>query len=301
MLDSRCLEALAAVIRLGSFERAAADLNLTQSAVSQRIKKLESQFGEPLLVRSKPVVATAAGDRVFQYVLNARLMERDLRVDNDDRRDAPFERVRLALNADSLATWFAAVPSLLFHRHNLLCDLSIDDETRTLDILKSGHVLASIGTRSEAIQGLTAYRLGALTYFPVANPEFIARFFPDGVNAAALKRAPAVIFGRHDELHHLYLERYFRLGPGDFPFHVVPSSEGFVVAARQGIAYALCAEPQVRHLLASGELVRLCPQSISRRLTLHRRQRGPDVLDAVVAEIRGVARETLQAHVERRR
>ncbi len=294
MLDSRCLEALAAVIRLGSFERAASDLGLTQSAVSQRIKRLESQFGEPLLVRSKPVAATAAGDRVFQYILNARLMERDLRVDTGDAAPLPFERVRLALNADSLATWFSDIPALLFRRHNLLADLVVDDETRTLDVLKSGHVLACIGTRADDVQGLKSYRLGALAYYPVASPEFVARFFPAGVTAAALKAAPAVIYGRHDELHHLYLEKHFGLGPGDFPCHVLPSSEGFVVAARQGIAYALCAEPQVRALIADGTLVRICPQGLSRRLVLHRRERGPRILDAVVAEILNAAREALQ-------
>ncbi len=291
MLDSRCLEALSAIIRLGSFERAAEDLGLTQSAVSQRIKRLESQFGEPLLVRSKPVVATAAGDRVFQYILNARLMERDLRI--DDGGACPFERLRIALNADSLATWFAAAPSVLFHRHGLLSDLVIDDETRTLEILKAGHALISIGTRADAIQGLRATRLGSLDYFPVASPDFVARFFPEGVTAEALRHAPAVIFGRHDELHHLYLERHFRIGAGDFPRHVLPSSEGFVVAARQGIAYALCAEPQVREAIARGELIRLDPRGLSRQLVLHRRDNTPRVLDAAVAEILALARRTL--------
>lgn len=296
MLDSRCLEALAAVIRLGSFERAAEDLGLTQSAVSQRIKRLESQFGEPLLVRSKPVTATAAGDRVFQYILNARLMERDLRVDTGDGKPEQFERIRIAVNADSLATWFADVPARLFRRFGLLSDLVLDDETRTLDTLRSGHVLLSVGTRTDLVQGLKSYRLGSLTYFPVASPEFAARFFPDGLTVAALKRAPAVIYGRHDELHHLFLEKHYRIGPGDFPHHVLPSSEGFVVAARQGIAYALCAEPQVRAPIAEGALLRISPHAVSRRLVLHRRERGPAILDAVVAEIRAAARDALSPH-----
>lgn len=299
MLDSRCLEALAAVIRLGSFDRAAEDLGLTQSAVSQRIKRLESQFGEPLLVRSKPVAATAAGDRVFQYILNARLMERDLRVDTGEGGEQ-FERIRISVNADSLATWFADVPARLFRSFGLLSDLVLDDETRTLDALKSGHVLISIGTRPDVVQGLKSHRLGALTYFPVASPVFIDRFFPDGVTVAALKRAPAVIYGRHDELHHLFLEKHYRIGPGDFPHHVLPSSEGFVVAARQGIAYALCAEPQVRAPIAEGALVRISPHAVSRRLVLHRRERGPAILDAVVAEIRAAAREALSPHAPER-
>jgi hypothetical protein len=66
-----------------------------------------------------------------------------------------------------------------------------------------------------------------------------------------------------------------------------------VVAARQGIAYALCAEPQVREAIARGELIRLDPRGLSRQLDLHRRDNAPRVLDAAVAEILALARRTL--------
>ena len=52
---------LAAVVASGSLDAAAAELQVTPSAVSQRLKTLESQLGRVLLVRSKPVQPTAAG------------------------------------------------------------------------------------------------------------------------------------------------------------------------------------------------------------------------------------------------
>ncbi len=63
MIDYKLLQASAEVIRHGSFEKAARDLGLTQSAISQRVKLLEDRLGQPLIIRSKPIAATDAGKR----------------------------------------------------------------------------------------------------------------------------------------------------------------------------------------------------------------------------------------------
>lgn len=60
-IDHAQLRALAAVIREGSFERAAQSLNVTASAVSQRVKALEDRVGRLLVKRSSPAVATTEG------------------------------------------------------------------------------------------------------------------------------------------------------------------------------------------------------------------------------------------------
>ena len=52
---------LAAVVDAGTFDAAAAELNLTPSAISQRVKQLEHRLGRVLVVRSKPVRVTEAG------------------------------------------------------------------------------------------------------------------------------------------------------------------------------------------------------------------------------------------------
>ena len=61
-MDYKLLKALAAVLDAGGFEKAAQHLNLTQSAVSQRIRLLEDQIGAILLTRTSPPVATEAGE-----------------------------------------------------------------------------------------------------------------------------------------------------------------------------------------------------------------------------------------------
>ena len=61
MLDYAALQALAAVLREGSFERAAQRLHVTPSAVSQRIKQLEERAGQVLVQRGSPCTGTEAG------------------------------------------------------------------------------------------------------------------------------------------------------------------------------------------------------------------------------------------------
>ena len=61
LLDPVALRTLAVAVRLGTFEAAARDLHVTPSAVSQRIKALETRIGRVLLHRVKPLEPTEAG------------------------------------------------------------------------------------------------------------------------------------------------------------------------------------------------------------------------------------------------
>ena len=60
-LDPVALRTLAVAVRLGTFEAAARELHVTPSAVSQRIKALETRIGRVLLHRVKPLEPTEAG------------------------------------------------------------------------------------------------------------------------------------------------------------------------------------------------------------------------------------------------
>jgi DNA-binding transcriptional LysR family regulator len=75
-MDVNQLEVLIAVAREQSFSRAAQTLHRTQPAVSQAIRRLETELGEPLFDRSsKDGTLTAAGRVLFEYaeqILNLR-------------------------------------------------------------------------------------------------------------------------------------------------------------------------------------------------------------------------------------
>src|SRR5215469_17623798 len=106
MLDYASLSALAAVVREGSFERAARALNVTPSAISQRVKQLEERLGSVLIVRGQPCTATNTGRLLCSHVEQVGLLEHELRgalpkLTHTGEQDEKAT-LRVAVNADSL-------------------------------------------------------------------------------------------------------------------------------------------------------------------------------------------------------
>ena len=120
--DPNALECLAAIVEEGGFERAAVRLSITQSAVSQRLRSLEVQVGTVLIVRSRPLKATSAGRLLLKHAMQMRLLRADL--ERDLKEMAPGapgegrdgERISIAINADSIATWALSALSGLAHQ-----------------------------------------------------------------------------------------------------------------------------------------------------------------------------------------
>ncbi|MFC4234318.1 LysR family transcriptional regulator ArgP [Thalassospira xianhensis] len=294
MIDYKLLQASAEVIRHGSFEKAARDLGLTQSAISQRVKLLEDRLGQPLIIRSKPIAATDAGKRLLQHYQRVSLLEQELYEELPKLHSAShFGQIAIAVNADSLATWFVKVPKRLFDELDLLVHLTVDDEALNHEALQAGTVLGAVSLRSDPIQGCRVRPLGAMRYIMVVAPEFRDRYFASGVTADALRSCPAVNFSRHDELQNQFLNKYFGLVPGEFPAHTVPSSQGFVTVAEQGIAYAVVEEHQAAEGLRSGRLVQPCPHVIERPLYWHHWNMQSGLLSQVNEIVLGEARHYL--------
>lgn len=275
MIDYPNLAALAAVLRRGSFEGAAAELGLTQSAVSQRIRALEDRLGAVLVERSQPARATAAGARAARHFEEVRLLEAGLAAELGLAAPAP-PVLRIAVNADSLATWLlpalaggagesagggadrGAVPD---PGDPPLYDLVIDDQDHSADWLRRGEVLAAVTAHARPVQGCDSRRLGALRYVATASPAFCRRWFPEGPTAAALAAAPALVFNEKDRLQ---ADWAAEVAGRRLPLrcHRLGSSEGFVAAALLGLGWGMNPEPLVRDHLAAGRLVALAPERV---------------------------------------
>src|SRR5690606_6207532 len=154
MLDYKLLQALAAVVEEGGFERAARALGLSQSAVSQRIKLLESRVGAPVLLRAVPPAPTETGRKLLNNVQQVRLLERDLQRDvpMDSETDAA-PRLRIALNADGLATWWGYAVADLCEAHNLLLELLVDDQDVGLRCMRAGEVAGCVCATEQPVAG----------------------------------------------------------------------------------------------------------------------------------------------------
>ncbi len=196
MLDPAQLAALAAVHRRGSFDHAAAELHVTPSAISQRIKALEETTGALLIRRGQPCRATDTGLRLIRHHDEVTLLERTLSQDLPGLAPGTAT-LRIAVNADSLATW--VIPALAA-TDGLLFDLVIDDQDVSQDWLRRGEVVAAITSHPGPLQGCDALALGALRYRATASPAYIARWFPEGVTAKALAMAPGLMFSEKDHL-----------------------------------------------------------------------------------------------------
>lgn len=257
MLDLAQLAALAAVHRRGSFELAAAALGVTPSAVSQRIRALEERAGTLLVVRGQPSVATEAGLRLIRHHDEVALLEAALAQDLPTVA-ASAATVRVAVNADSLATWF--LPALA-GAPGPLWDLVIDDQDWSEGWLRRGEVAAAVTGTPGPLQGCDTHPLGHQRYRATASPAFIARWFPEGVTAEALAEAPALIFNPKDRLQHAWIAARTGCLAIAFPFHHIASPEGFVTACLLGIGWSMNAEPLVAAHLREGRLVELVPDT----------------------------------------
>ena len=260
MLDYAALAALAAVIREGSFERAALALSVTPSAVSQRIRLLEGRVGCALVVRAQPCRATETGRRLCQHVDRVRLLEQELQGTLPALAPEGLTRVALpvAVNADSLATWFAPALAAYAADAPVLVELAVDDQDHTGEWLRSGAVLAAVTASARPVVGCNSRPLGAMRYVAAASPAFVARHFAAGVGAGSLASAPSLVFNTKDELQARWVRRLCHRHV-ELPRHSLPSPQAFVTAALAGMGWSLHPLALVAEHLACGALVELVP------------------------------------------
>lgn len=229
------LRALAAAAGHGTFDAAARELHITPSALSQRIKALETAAGRVLLVRSKPVAVTDAGATILRLARQVDMLTDDVARDLGDDTSSV---IPLAVNADSLATWvLPALAELTSRRPELTVEIHRDDQAHTTDLLRAGAVVAAVTSQSTAVQGCTVVPLGITRYRACATAGFVDRWFSDGVTSSTLTRAPHVDFDRKDHLQAQFLQH--RGVVGRPPRHVVPGSSEFIDAVRLGMGWGM--------------------------------------------------------------
>ena len=255
------LSAFTAVLEEGSFEAAARRLSISPSALSQRIKALEDRLGQVLVVRQAPCRPTAAGEALLRRVRPMQALQAEALAELLPERgsDATRTPIPLAVNDDSLDTWFVAAIAELHQCHGYLFDLRMDDQDHTLELLRNGSVLGAVTAERKPLKGCNVHPLGAMRYHAIASPAFARRHFSKGMQADALASAPMIVFNRKDELQWRFLRRLTRarLQP---PVHYLPSSTGFVDAAARGLGWCLAPEALVTPAVQAGQVVVLEPR-----------------------------------------
>ncbi|WP_240181881.1 LysR family transcriptional regulator ArgP [Nocardioides sp. 616] len=261
-LDPVALRTLATAVGLGTFEAAARELHVTPSAVSQRIKALETRVGRVLVHRVKPLEASEAGQVLVRLAAQQEMLEREavaeLLEDEDAAEDTPYAAVPLAVNSDALHTWLIDALVAVQADHRVTFELVRADQSRTAERLRRGDVMAALTSDPRPVPGCRVVKLGQMRYLGVASPAWRETHLPEGPTPAALARAPMITFDRNDTLQHDFLRRVTRrrLAP---PATFIPSVAQFENAVRRGMGWGMLLDFQAADAVERGQLVELVP------------------------------------------
>lgn len=256
-MDIEQLRTLVTVVDEGTFDRAAARLHVSAPAVSQRIKALETQTGHVLVQRVVPVRLTEPGTEVLRLARQVLALHNDamkhLGLGGDPngpgaatgRRQLP-----VAVNADSLATWFrpvlAEVGSAVVApgQAPVTVRLSVEDQDHSLALLQAGTVSAAVTTSERTVTGCRSIRLGDMVYEPCVSPALLADLTGwDDSTGLDLSTVPVVVFNDKDDLQQEQLRRFD--ADGAPPEHRVPSSEAFARAVADGLGWGMLPQLQM--------------------------------------------------------
>lgn len=274
------LSAFAAVVELGSFDAAAARLHITQSAVSQRIKALEQRVGQVLIVRGKPCTATTAGRPLLRLAAQTAMLESDALAQMS--RSGSSTRIALAVNADSMATWFTGVFDRLT---DVLFDIRIEDQDHSARLLREGVVMGAVTTERKPVPGCRVQTLGVMRYLPVASGTYAERHLSDGWTSEMAAKAPSLAWNREDALQDLLIRKVFRRTI-EHPRHYVPTAEGFAAAVRAGLGWAMFPEQLA---LADARLLPICDAHLDVPLYWQCWKLDSPIVATVTAAIRSAA------------
>ncbi|RZS43344.1 LysR family transcriptional regulator [Herbihabitans rhizosphaerae] len=250
-LPPESVRTLVAVVDEGTLDAAARALHVTPSAVSQRIKLLEQRAGRVLLVRAKPVRLTESGEVVVAFGRQLVMLERDLRASlalSDDPVPVP-----IAVNADSLATWFRRVIRDLAGDDLVALRVRREDQDHTTELLRQGLVVAAVTSSATPVQGCLVRGLGGIRYHAAATKAFHTRWLAGRPLATALAEAPVVVFDERDDLQ----DRFCREVTGQAPLgvrHHVPDGQAYTEAVSAGLGWGVLMDEQ---FAMAGPLVRL--------------------------------------------
>lgn len=264
MIDYSALKAVAMVVQTGSFEKAARALNVTSSAVSQRVKHLEERLGAVLIERGAPCTATEKGDWLCRHIEQVGILEHELLAElpglSSSENTAQRVTLHIATNADSLGTWFLKAISQFSTASDYLFNIAVDDQDHTAEWLRRGRVVAAVTSLSKPVQGCRLTPLGILQYRATASPDFIARHFPGGITRDAIAKAPALTFNQKDRLQDQWVLAALGTDIAS-PTHWLPSTQAFVDASLAGMGWGMNPTQLVSQHLRSGRLIELMPDT----------------------------------------
>lgn len=286
------METLLAIIDEGSFERAAAALGISAPAVSQRIKALEHSTGRVLVRRESPVTATEAGEVIAQAARRVALLQAETEAALD-RRLASVP-LNVAINADSLATWFPPVLREVATWDSASILMRIEDESHSLELLRSGDCLGAVTREFKPVSGCDSVLLGTLHYVAVAAPWLVEKYTLN--KQIDWARMPALRFGPRDYLQDRDLVGRLDNPPKHRRVSIVPSMGAFLQSIEAGLGWAIVVDTQAKELIRRGVAVQLDEKIVSTDLYWQHWRLESPLLELLTSAVTRAARKNIPAH-----
>jgi LysR family transcriptional regulator, glycine cleavage system transcriptional activator len=237
----------------GRLRAAAAELSLTESAVSHQVKRLEEYLGTALFERhGRELRLTAAGTRFHRAIRPALAA---IQAATDDMMAAP-RRQRVTITAPTSIAAFWLMPRLArLQEHHPSVDLQLVATNRLCDLAREQIDLA-IRYGAGQWRGLEAHRLMPELYFPVASAEFLRR--QRGRDPAELLRTSRTISNAlHPDEWTEWCGAHGLQPPRTSNMIVLSSAELVVPALLDGVGIGIGRRPIIDPLLKDGRLVPL--------------------------------------------
>ncbi|GAA1810864.1 ArgP/LysG family DNA-binding transcriptional regulator [Nesterenkonia flava] len=234
------LRAFVMAVDEGTFESAAAILRISGSAFSQRIKALEKEVGQVLLTRTIPVTPTEAGQQLLRIARQTILLEDEARRSLGFRGSSvnfrPTITLSVAVNADTLATWFLRVLREAATWDDVELHLHTEDQEHTHELLRNGTVGAAVTEHPTPVSGCQAEALGTMRYWPVASAELLDRHRGED-GKVQWARVPQIDYSVRDSTQRTALAALGVTTPAIT--HLVPSVQAYNAAVGYGLGWGM--------------------------------------------------------------
>lgn len=241
MIETSQLHTLVAVARAESFSKAAEDLNVTQSAISQSVKNLENKIGVKLFKRSgKKVVLTSEGEKLYSLASGFLIHLDETLGEIQDSKNAMSGNVRIGTLLGVGKSWLA--PELLNFAKEY----------------KDINVTIKLGFHEELISEFENYRLDFLILPEGALPtvgekkllsqETVTLVYPKGnpfgihknITLDEISHIPMVLFEKEDQLFHNWCRAiYGKLPKSKNAKFVINSHGNMLHAVKEGLGIAV--------------------------------------------------------------
>lgn len=173
-MNTRRLEALLAIVRCGSFAAASEQLNMTQSAISLRIRELEEELGTTIFDRSRRrAELTSEGRQLVQYAAAVVSAVNDMKYAIGDK-ELLAGTVRLGVTELVAVTWLPALVNVLRQRFpRLQLELKVGLASDVVDQIARGQLDIGLTPGLSFAPEFESVSLGTVDFQWVAAPSLL--------------------------------------------------------------------------------------------------------------------------------